>query len=82
MHSRTVLLALGLALATGSILALSPLFDLPELLVLLAGLGFLLSALTVGVISARRAREDGVSFPRAVDRGAKTVLQWLWELLP
>jgi hypothetical protein len=69
-----VLAALTLALITGTVLAVSALLDLPGLVALLAGLGFLLSAVAVGIVAARATGRPGV--------GVKAALKWFWELLP
>ena len=79
---RSVLVAFALVVTTGIILALSTVVDVPVEIALVAALGFLLSAVAVGVLVTQEARQDSVSFLTAMGRGAKASLRWVWAFLP
>ena len=78
----SVLVAFALVVTTGIMLALSTVVDVPVEIALVAALGFLLSAVAVGVLVTQEARQDGVSFLTAMRRGAKASLRWVWVFLP
>ena len=71
---RPALLALTVTLVTGSILAIDAVLPLPKPLGIIAALGFLLSALAVGLIVRCRERRRSA--------GIRAAVRWLWDFLP
>jgi Flp pilus assembly protein TadB len=80
--SPSVAAALYVAIASGMVLLLGELLDAPVEVALTAAGALLVSSLTVGLMVARRARQERKGFWRSLGIGVRASLRWIWYLAP
>jgi hypothetical protein len=77
-----VVVAFWAAFAAGAVLLVAAFVSMPSGLVAAAFIALATSAVAILVATGAAARRDGVSYPRAMLRGAEGAFRWLFWFLP